>query len=98
MPLSCINPTYPPMPDIKVQLPQPGGHAGAAITARAKPLLLADRCQKHHVLALATPMLSQLLKAEMAEREVRSIHCPTGDCVANAERSLSHEGRPFPGI
>ena len=46
----------------------------------------------------ATPMLSQLLKAEMAEREVRSIHCPAGDCVANAERGLSHEGRAVPRI
>ena len=26
----------------------------------------------------AIPILSQLLKAEMAEREVRSIHCPAG--------------------
>jgi len=30
----------------------------------------------------AVPLLSQLLKAEMAEREVRSIHCPAGDCIA----------------
>tara|TARA_R110002094_G_scaffold218008_1_gene189305 strand:+ start:1070 stop:1303 length:234 start_codon:yes stop_codon:yes gene_type:complete len=30
----------------------------------------------------AVPMLSQLLKAEMAEREVRSIHCPAGACTA----------------
>ena len=28
------------------------------------------------------PILSQLLKAEMAEREVRSIRCPAGDCKA----------------
>lgn len=27
----------------------------------------------------AIPMLSQLLKAEMAEPEVRSVHCPAGD-------------------
>jgi hypothetical protein len=30
----------------------------------------------------AVPILSQLLKAEMAEREVRSIHCPAGACKA----------------
>ena len=40
----------------------------------------------------AIPTLSQLLKAELAEREVRSIRCPAGDaCIA--ERGLSHEGR-----
>ena len=38
------------------------------------------------------PILSQLLKAELAEREVRSIRCPAGDaCIA--ERGLSHEVR-----
>jgi hypothetical protein len=46
----------------------------------------------------AIPMLSQLLKAEMAEREVRSIHCPAGDCVANAERGLPYESGAFPRI
>ena len=41
----------------------------------------------------AIPILSQLLKAELAEREVRSIRCPAGDaCIA--ERGLSHEGGP----
>ena len=45
----------------------------------------------------AVPMLSQLLKAEMAEREVRSIRCPAGDaCIA--ERGLSHEGRTLPSL
>ena len=38
------------------------------------------------------PILSQFLKAELAEREVRSIRCPAGDaCIA--ERGLSHEVR-----
>jgi len=45
----------------------------------------------------AIPTLSQLLKAELAEREVRSIRCPAGDaCIA--ERGLSHEGRKVPGL
>ena len=45
----------------------------------------------------AIPMLSQLLKAELAEREVRSIRCPAGDaCIA--ERGLSHEVGPLPGL
>jgi hypothetical protein len=45
----------------------------------------------------AVPILSQLLKAEMAEREVRSIRCPAGDaCIA--ERGLPHEGGALPGI
>ncbi len=43
------------------------------------------------------PILSQLLKAELAEREVRSIRCPAGDaCIA--ERGLSYEGCTLPGI
>ena len=45
----------------------------------------------------AVPILSQLLKAELAEREVRSIRCPAGDaCIA--ERGLSHEVRALPSL
>ena len=36
----------------------------------------------------AVPILSQLLKAEMAEREVRSIHCPAGDCKTICREGL----------
>ena len=38
----------------------------------------------------AIPMLSQRLKAELAEREVCSIHCPAV-YVYMHERGLSHE-------
>jgi hypothetical protein len=34
------------------------------------------------VFEAAVPILSQLLKAELTEREVRSIHCPAGACKA----------------
>lgn len=47
----------------------------------------------------AVPVLSQLLKAELAEREVRSIHCPAGASQRDAaERGLSHEGRALSGL
>ena len=40
----------------------------------------------------SVPMLSQRLKAEMAEREVRSIRCPAGDaCIA--ERVIPPESK-----
>ena len=42
------------------------------------------------------PILSQLLKAELAEREVRSICCPAGFCETNAERGLPHESSALP--
>ena len=45
----------------------------------------------------AVPMLSQLLKAELAEREVRSIHCPAVHVYMH-ERGLSHEVRAVPGL
>ena len=45
----------------------------------------------------AVPMLSQLLKAELAEREVRSIHCPAAHACM-CERGLSHEVRAVPGL
>ena len=45
----------------------------------------------------AVPMLAQLLKAEVAEREVRSIHCPAAHVYMH-ERGLSHEGRSLPGL
>ncbi len=51
----------------------------------------------------AVPVLARLPKAEVAGREVRSIHCPAGDCKAicarqaiamqSAARGLPHEGR-----
>jgi hypothetical protein len=43
----------------------------------------------------AVPILSQLLKAEMAEREVRSIHCPAVHVYMH-ERGLSHESSALP--
>ena len=45
----------------------------------------------------AVPMLAQLLKAELAEREVRSIHCPAVHVYMH-ERGLPHEGRPLPSL
>lgn len=45
----------------------------------------------------AVPMLAQLLKAEVAEREVRSIHCPAVHVYMH-ERGLSHESRPLSGL
>jgi len=45
----------------------------------------------------AIPMLSQLPKATLAEREVSSIRCPASDaCIA--ERGLSREVGPLPGL
>jgi len=38
----------------------------------------------------AVPMLARSLKAEVAEREVRSIHCPAGDCVT-PKACLQHD-------
>ncbi len=45
----------------------------------------------------AVPMLAQLLKAELAEREVRSIHCPAVHVYMH-ERGIPHEGRPLPSL
>jgi hypothetical protein len=64
--------------------------AGAAIVIMLRSLKLPGMAQAVGDLLeqgapafdAAIPMLSQLLKAEMAEREVRSIHCPAGDCKA----------------
>jgi hypothetical protein len=38
----------------------------------------------------AMPMLAQLLKAEVAEREVWSIHCPAGACRACCREGPYH--------
>ncbi|KKL04156.1 hypothetical protein LCGC14_2618890 [marine sediment metagenome] len=45
----------------------------------------------------AVPMLAQLLKAEVAEREVRSIHCPAVHVYMH-ERGLPYESRTLPSL
>tara|TARA_R110002111_G_scaffold261089_1_gene333415 strand:+ start:544 stop:759 length:216 start_codon:yes stop_codon:yes gene_type:complete len=45
----------------------------------------------------AVPMLAQLLKAEVAEREVRSIHCPAVHVYMH-ERGLPYESHTLPSL
>jgi len=60
-----------------------------------------DNGQRAPAFDTAVPMLARLLKAEIAEREVRSIHCPpliaassdcraTGQCMFTCTRGASH--------
>ena len=79
--------------------------AGAAIVIMMRSLKMpgmAQAVQDLHeqgspAFDAAIPMLSQLLKAEMAEREVRSIHCPAVHVYMH-ERGLPHEGSTLSGI
>ena len=73
-------------------------HAKGVLSARRMAQAVQDlHEQGSPAFDAAIPMLSQLLKAEMAEREVRSIHCPAVHVYMHG-RGLPHEGSTLSGI